>query len=426
MSIYDDMESEVRGYCRDYPVTFTTARNAEMIDSTGATYIDFLGGAGVLNYGHNNPVIKQAVIEYMQNDGVLHGLDLHTGAKERFLTAMRDLILEPRGMDHKIQFTGPTGTNAVEAAMKIARKHPGRGNIVPFTNGYHGMPAGALAATANSKHRDVGMQLHGVTFMPYENYFGPDVDTIAIFERMLEDPSSGLDTPAAILIESVQGEGGVNVASFDWLRRLQALCRKHGILFIMDDIQIGCGRSGTFFSFEGQDLDPDMVVLSKSIGGIGLPMAVVLMKPEYDLWKPGEHNGTFRGNNLAFVAAAVAIETYWKDDSFTRVIRNKGRKIRTAFLQIKEDHPELGLKVRGRGMMWGLEFADPACADATVGAAYQRGLIIENCGPQGRVMKFLGPLTMEDDVLDRGLERFAEAIAHVASTTASGTSEINT
>lgn len=414
MKIFQQMESNVRGYCRDYPVVFERSLGSEMFTVDGERFIDFLGGAGALSYGHNNPHIKDAVIEYMQGDGVLHGLDLHTKAKQAFLTTLRSTILEPRNMDYKAQFTGPTGTNAVEAALKLARKVTGRQGVITFTNGYHGMTLGALAATGNGHHRGgAGVQLGGTTFMPFDGYFGPDTDTVKYIERLLEDTSSGIHLPAAMILETVQGEGGVNPASAEWLQGIQALCRKHDILFIIDDIQVGCGRTGTFFSFEEMGIDPDMIVLSKSLGGIGLPMALLLMKPEHDQWDIGEHNGTFRGNNLAFIAATTAFQRYWSDDSFTAEIKEKGSVLRQHLQWIKADFPELEIEIRGRGMIWGLEIPQLGLAGEVVNEAFKRKLIIENCGTGGRVLKFLGPLTMEKAVLEEGLGLLKEAVQAV-------------
>ncbi|TVR15515.1 MAG: diaminobutyrate--2-oxoglutarate transaminase [Planctomycetota bacterium] len=414
MKIFTQMESDVRGYCRDYPVVFERSKGSEMFTVDGDRFIDFLGGAGALSYGHNNEHIKQAVMEYMQADGVLHGLDLHTKAKREFLTTLRSTILEPRKMDYKAQFTGPTGTNAVEAALKLARKITGRQGIISFTNGYHGMTLGAIAATGNGHHRGgAGVHLGGTTFMPFDGYFGPETNTIAYIERLLEDTSSGIDTPAAMILETVQGEGGVNPASGEWLQGIQALCRKHDILFIVDDIQVGCGRTGTFFSFENMGIDPDMIVLSKSLGGIGLPMALLLMKPEHDQWDIGEHNGTFRGNNLAFIAATTAFKRYWSDDSFTTEIGEKAAILRQHLQWIKADFPELNIEVRGRGMIWGLEIPQKGLAGEVVNEAFKRQLIIENCGTGGTVLKFLGPLTMEKAILEEGLGLLKEAVQAV-------------
>ena len=416
MTIFDELESEVRGYCRDYPCIFTRSQNATITDTDGNEYIDFLGGAGTLNYGHNNPEIKKTVIDYLTDDGVLHGLDMHTSAKQRFLEVFRRNILEPRDLDYKLQFTGPTGTNAVEAAMKLARKVTGRTNIISFTNGFHGMTLGAVAATGNGHHRGgANVPLTGTTFMPYDGYFGgSSAESIRMVEKLISDPSSGVDLPAAMIVETVQGEGGVNTASVAWLRDLQDLCRRHGILLIIDDIQVGCGRTGTFFSFEEAEIEPDIITLSKSLGGIGLPMALVLFKPELDIWAPGEHNGTFRGNKLAFVAATKAIELYWSDGRFGAEVRRKGSILRQHLQWIKADHPTLGCQVRGRGMIYGIEFNHDQAAALVVEEAYKRQLIIENCGPGGRVLKFLGPLTTPDDQLEEGLKRLADAVAAVA------------
>ncbi|NUN98837.1 MAG: diaminobutyrate--2-oxoglutarate transaminase, partial [Candidatus Omnitrophica bacterium] len=268
MRVHERLESQVRGYCRSFPTIFTTAKGAQLFDWKVRRYIDFLCGAGSLNYGHNNPEIKEAVIEYLLSDGILHGLDLATEAKERFLDVFEGLILKPRNLEYKIQFTGPTGANAVEAAFKLARKATGRRNIVSFTNGFHGVTLGALAATGNSYYRRAAATTLGeTTFMPYDGYFGPDFNTLEYIRKVLTDGSSGVDLPAAFIVETVQGEGGLNAASAGWLRGLQALGRELGILLIIDDIQAGCGRTGTFFSFEGFGIIPDIVLLSKSLSG---------------------------------------------------------------------------------------------------------------------------------------------------------------
>ena len=210
------------------------------------------------------------MLEYIGNDGITHGLDMHTAAKQKFLETLNERIFKPRDLDYMVQFTGPTGTNAVEAAMKIARNVTGRHNIVAFTNGFHGVSLGAMAATGNSHHRDAsGIPLSGVSHVPYAGYMGDDLDTVKLLESMLEDSSSGLDKPAAIMLETIQGEGGLNVASNEWLQAVEKLCRKHDILLIVDDIQAGCGRSGRFFSFEESGIKPDLVTLSKSLSGFG-------------------------------------------------------------------------------------------------------------------------------------------------------------
>lgn len=412
MNIFERIESNVRGYCRSFPATFTKAQNATLVDEKGDEYIDFLAGAGTLNYGHNNPAIKQKLIEYLQRDGVLHGLDLHTDAKARFLEVFERHVLWPLELDYKVQFTGPTGTNAVEAALKLARRVTGRTNVVSFTNGFHGVSLGSVAATGNSHFRNAaGTPLNNVTFMPFENYLGEEANTLQYFETFLQDSSSGLDRPAAVLVETVQGEGGINVASFDWLQKLERLCEEHEMLMIVDDIQVGCGRTGNYFSFERAGIVPDIVTLSKSLSGYGLPMSLVLMKSELDQWKPGEHNGTFRGNNLAFVSATEAIEQYWRNTDFSKEVQRKGRLIRERLLDIAGDADDVELEVRGRGMIWGIACeACPALADTVSAEAYERGVIIETSGTDSHVLKFLPPLTIEDDQLEQGLDIVEESL----------------
>jgi diaminobutyrate-2-oxoglutarate transaminase len=415
LETFERLESEVRGYCRSFPTIFTRAQGAYLFDTGGDRYIDFLSGAGTLNYGHNNPAIKEDVMAYLESDGLIHGLDMASQAKQSFLETFDEVILKPREFEYKIQFPGPTGTNAVEAAFKLARKVTGRTNIVSFTNGFHGVSLGALAATGNAHFRDAsGVSLPETTFMPYDGYLGSDVDTLDYFERALEDRSSGLDHPAAAIVETVQGEGGLNVASFAWLRRLERICNDNDIILIADDIQAGCGRTGTFFSFEGAGINPGIVTLSKSLSGFGLPMAIVLIRPELDVWEPSEHNGTFRGNNLAFVSATSALDEYWRNDDFTQEIAKKGRHIRERLGEWASRYPKLCTEVRGRGMMRGIVCDPPEAASEVSRRAFERGLIIETSGAQGEVVKLLPPLTIGEPALEKGLDILEESIKETA------------
>ncbi len=416
-SIFERLESNVRSYCRSFPTTFTTAHDALLIDERGVEYIDFLAGAGSLNYGHNNRQLKQPLLDYLHSDGVLHGLDMHTEAKARFLEVLEEHILWPLELDYKVQFTGPTGTNAVEAAFKLARRVTGRTGVVSFTNGFHGVSLGSLAATGNGRLRGAGgVPLDDVTFMPYDGYLGEDVNTIDYLEAFLTDDGSGLGLPAAIIVETVQGEGGVNTARFEWLRSLEKLCQQLQILLIIDDVQVGCGRTGTFFSFEKAAIVPDIVTLSKSLSGYGLPMSVVLMKAGLDEWKPGEHNGTFRGNNLAFVTAAKAIELYWRDLSFTQEVLRKGERLRERLEQIVSEASVDCLAIRGRGMIYGLASREcPRLMNAVSAAAFERGLIVETSGADNHVLKLLPPLTIDDELLERGLDILSESFDAVLS-----------
>lgn len=410
-SVFVRRESNVRSYCRSFPVVFTQARGAVLKDSSGKEYLDLLCGAGSVNYGHNPPAIKKALLQYLEEDGIVHGLDLHSAAKADFLETFERHILSPRDLNYRVQFTGPTGTNAVEAAFKVARMATGRKSIVAFTHGYHGLSLGALSATANSFFRDAaGGTLTDTAFMPFCGWLGDDVDTIEIFRKYLEDPSSGLDKPAAVVVETVQGEGGVNVASVGWLQRLSALCKEHGIIFIIDDIQAGCGRTGTFFSFERAGITPDIVTLSKSIGAYGLPMALVLIKPELDVWEPAQHTGTFRGHNLAFVAATAAIRTFWTDRTLEKKVRERAKQVETSLSHIIAAHPNADLSRRGIGLMQGLVCEDPALAKAISRAAFARGLIVECAGARDEVVKLMPPLTIGEGTLAKALDIFTTAV----------------
>lgn len=245
MRIFEQVESRVRGYVRSFPTIFETSRGAVMTDESGNEYIDFFAGAGTLNYGHNNEMISNALIDYLQTGGVVHGLDMATSAKKRFLNKFTDTILAPRNLEYKVQFTGPTGTNAVESAIKLARMIKGRSNIVAFTNAYHGLTMGSLAVTGNNFYRDEAhISRSNVSFLPYDGYMESDFNTLGFFRKLLEDNSSGLDLPAAVILETIQAEGGVNVASAEWLQGIAALCHEFDILLIIDDIQVGNGRSG--------------------------------------------------------------------------------------------------------------------------------------------------------------------------------------
>jgi diaminobutyrate-2-oxoglutarate transaminase len=399
--IFEQLESGVRTYCRDFPVLFVKARDHWMEDEHGRRYIDFLCGAGALNYGHNNPILGERIIDYMRSDGVTHSLDLHTFAKQAFLQAFDDHILRPRKLDYRVQFTGPTGTNAVEAAMKLARKVTGRHNIIAFTNAFHGMSLGSLAATGSrAKRQGAGVELHGITRVPYDGYM--DIDTMAYLEMLMDDAGSGTDLPAAFIVETIQAEGGINVACDAWLRRLAKVAQKHGALLIVDEIQTGCGRTGSFFSFERAAIVPDIVCLSKSIGGYGLPMAIVLLRPDHDVWKPGEHNGTFRGNNLAFVGGAAALDHYWINSAFEETLHRKGQLL-TARLQRMTARSN-GAVVRGQGMLQGIAWPVAGMAARMSALAFQRGLILETCGSVGQVLKLLPPLTIDVQALEEGLD----------------------
>jgi diaminobutyrate-2-oxoglutarate transaminase len=414
MKIFNEMESEVQSYARSFPVVFNKAKDCYLYTDAGERYIDFLSGAGSLNYGHNNDHIKQALVDYIAADGITHGLDMHSEAKASFLEIFRDKILTPRDMEYVLQFTGPTGTNAVEAALKIARKITGRKNIISFTNGFHGCTLGAVAVTGNQHHRGgANVSLGDVDRMPFCGYYGRDVDTVKMMDKLLSDPSSGVDKPAAMILEAVQGEGGLNVATNEWLQSLEKLCKKHDILLILDDIQAGCGRTGTFFSFEESGIKPDIVTLSKSLSAYGLPFAVVMLKPELDQWEPGEHNGTFRGNNHAFVTAAAAIDHYWSDDKLEQSIKEKAELVTERFKKIISEQGEINLSLKGRGLMQGIDCRTGELASKVCAQAFDNGLVIETSGNHSQIVKCFCPLTISTEALNEGLDMLEQSFASV-------------
>jgi diaminobutyrate-2-oxoglutarate transaminase len=413
MRVFESYESVVRGYIRSFPKIFSRAKGAKLIDEQDNEYIDFFAGAGTLNYGHNNPKATESMISYLQSDGIVHGLDMATTAKKAFIEKFVETILKPRNLEYKLQFTGPTGTNAVETALKLARIVKGRSNIVSFTNGYHGLSQGSLAVTGNNFYRDEShISRCNVTFMPYDNYLGKDIDSLMVFRKFLEDNSSGLDSPAAVILETVQGEGGINIASKEWLQGIEALCREFDMLLIVDEIQVGNGRTGDFFSFEFAGITPDIITLSKSIGG-GLPMAIVLLKPELDQWKPGEHTGTFRGNNLAFVASKELL-SYWDNEDLVNAITYKEKILGLKLEEIASKYKNHDIRVRGRGLVYGFEIADDKNMAGEISTkAFELGLVVETCGSNGQVVKFLPPLTIDEDTFQEGLALFEQAVDEV-------------
>jgi len=407
-------ESGVRSYCRNWPVVFDRASGSWLYDEEGRAYLDFFCGAGALNYGHNNPAFKRPLIDYLTSDRVTHSLDMFTVAKREFLATLDELILRPRDLEYRVQFPGPGGANAVEAALKLARKITGRTEVVTFTNAFHGMTLGALSVTGNAFYRHgAGVPLPHATPMPYDRWLGGQTRDFLWLEHLLSDRGSGLDKPAAVIVETVQGEGGINVASPEWLRGLADLCGRHGILLIVDDVQMGCGRTGPFFSFETAGIKPDLICLSKAISGYGMPLALTLIRPDLDIWKPGEHNGTFRGFNLAFVAGTAALRTYWHDDALERATLTKGQHVARMLTALAGSVPGTRIFARGRGLAHGLVFDNGDPAAKVCAAAFEQGLLVETAGPESEVVKLLPPLTISDAELQHGLDILAEAVRAV-------------
>ena len=410
--VFEKNESEVRSYCRKYPVIFDKGMNSELYSVDGRRYIDFLAVAGSMNYGHNNPEIKDEILTYLQDDHVINMMDMYTSAKEEFLSTFSSKILEPRGLNYKVMCCGPTGTNAVEAAIKLARKNTKRTEVLAFGGGFHGMTLGSLALTTDKVSREgASLPLTNVTHIPYEGTQG--IDSIAYLKWVLTDDHSGVDKPAAIILETVQAEGGINVASVEWLKEVYQICKDNDIIMIVDDIQVGNGRTGTFFTFERAGIKPDMVVLSKSISGFGMPMAILLIRPDLDIFRPAEHNGTFRGNQLSFVGATAGIN-YYVEHSMDKEVQRKAKMI-SDFLESEIIPLNKNLSYRGIGFIWGIDFnaIDSTLALKVVHKAFDNGLIMEVAGRKDGVLKIMPPLTIQDDILNEGLNVMKESIVDV-------------
>lgn len=412
--VFEEKESQVRSYCRHFPVLLDKAINAELFTADGKRYLDFLAGAGAINYGHNNPYIKKAIVDYLSEDNILHALDLFTVAKQDFLKAFDEIILKPKGLDYKIMCCGATGTNAVEAALKLARKNTKRQHVIAFHGAFHGMTTGALACTGERFAREgAGMPLNNVTFVPYSHQFGGWEESLAYLKYLLSDDHSGVPMPAAIILETVQAEGGINIAEKGWLRGIREICDKYGIMMIVDDIQVGNCRSGSFFSFERAGVVPDLVTLSKSISGLGMPMSLLLMRPQFDIFGPAEHNGTWRGNQLAFVGAKAGFE-YYRDHQMEKMVAEKEAIIRE-FMSSEIAPIDERLKIRGIGMIWGIDFSaiDADLSKAAMHACLDRGMIIERAGSFDCVLKLLPPLTIPVEHLKEGLAIIKESVKQI-------------
>lgn len=409
-SAFELYESEVRSYCRKFPEVFTSSQGAYITAESGEKYLDFFCGAGALNYGHNHPYIKSKVIEYLEKNGIVHGLDMYTAAKRDFIVAFEEKILKPRGLDYKIQFPGPTGTNAVEAALKLARKVKGRKNIMGLMGCFHGMTLGALSLTCERDARiGAGVPLDYVTHVPAP-YMFPNLDTVRYIDSVLSDDHSGVELPAALILETVQAEGGIMVFEPEFLQGIRRICDKYDMLMIVDDIQVGCGRTGTFFSFERAGIVPDIVTLSKSIGGLGLPMALTLLRPELDIWSPGEHNGTFRGNQPAFVAATAALDVML-GEGLEQNVRDNESVLREGLTEICSLDERL--ECRGIGYIWGVDCSkipQDGFARKIIDECFKNGLIAELAGRKDCVVKLMPPLIADKATLEEGLRILKSAV----------------
>ena len=411
--IYEKYESEVRSYCRKWPVEFTTAKGSILKGTNGEEYLDFFDGAGALNYGHNPDYIKEKLIKYLESDGIMHALDMHVKTKGDFIEFFEERVLKPRGLNYKIMFAGPTGTNANEAALKLARKVTGRSNIFCFSGAFHGMTLGTLTLTGDlGVRKGAGVTLDNATHIPAPYYNNGNFDTLELLEDILNDDHSGIEKPAAIILETVQAEGGIHVFSKEFLKGIRDICDKYDILMICDEIQVGCCRTGTFFSFERAEIVPDIVTMSKSIGGYGLPVGLTLFKPELDIWSPGEHNGTFRGVQLSLVAAKAGLEIML-DEKVEEQVQRKEKIVRD-FLE-KEIKPLLGdnQEIRGIGLIFGIEFGDGKLARKVLDKCFEKHLIVELAGRGDSVVKIMPSLVIDDELLMKGLNIIKDSVKEV-------------
>ncbi|MCI8717181.1 MAG: diaminobutyrate--2-oxoglutarate transaminase [Lachnospiraceae bacterium] len=403
--VFEKYESNVRSYCRAFPAVFCKAKDTIISDLDGNDYIDFFCGAGSVNYGHNNDYIKAKMVNFLENDGLLHALDMMTEAKADFIEYFQKKILKPRGMNYKILFPNSTGTNAIEVALKLARKYTGRSDIWCLMGCFHGMTLGSLALTSDAKSRDgAGVPLSNVVHIPAP-YMFDELDTIKYMETIINDDHSGYALPAAIIIETVQAEGGIHVMSNEYLQAIRILCDKYGILLIIDDIQVGCARTGTYFSFERAGIKPDIFVMAKSISGAGLPFAIVLTKEDFDVLAPGQHNGTFRGNQLAMVAAKAGLE-YMLIEKVEEQVKRKEAIVRDYL----NTYLPSQFKFRGIGLIWGIEVTDNEMCSKITTKCFDNGLIIEKAGRDNNVLKIMPPLIINDEMLIKGLSIIVNAI----------------
>lgn len=427
LSRQNQMESNVRSYPRKLPLAIAKAQGCWVTDVEGNEYLDCLAGAGTLALGHNHPATINAIKDVLDSGLPLHTLDITTPIKDAFSEKL--LSFFPK--DFVLQFCGPTGADGTEAAIKLAKTYTGRDNVIAFSGGYHGMTHGALAMTGNlSAKQKVGNLMAGVQFMPYPHEYrcplglGGEAGVDALtyyFENFIEDVESGVVKPAAVILEAIQGEGGVVVAPKKWLQKIREVTARHDIVLILDEVQAGFARSGKMFAFEHSDIVPDVVVMSKAVGG-GLPLCVLAMHKKFDAWSPAGHTGTFRGNQLAMAAGYNVLEEISKNN-LTENSRIQGEFLREELRKIAQEYPCIG-NVRGRGLMTGIDIVDERepvdqigsyPADSVLAAEIQKAcfnnkLLLERGGRNGTVVRLLCPITISRKECEMVIDRFKKAV----------------
>lgn len=411
-------ESNARTYPRGLPIAPAEARGATLKDVDGNLFIDCLAGAGALGVGHNNPYVLDAVRRFLESDHIVSSLDFPTGPKNRFIETLFEILPKELRTHGRIQFCGPTGSDAVDAAIKLAKTATGRHEVLAFQGAYHGMGQGPLSMMgAVGPRQDLGALLPGVHFMPYAYCtrcplkLTPNRCGMACAHMLgsaLEDDHSGITRPAAIIVEAIQGEGGTIVPPAGWLRTVARYAQEHDIPLICDEIQSGMGRTGKWFAFEHEAITPDIVLLSKSLGGMGLPISVMIYHEKLDRWKPGAHAGTFRGNQMAMAAGTAAIEFIQEHGLVERAGRLGDRMMQD--LRQALDGNILVRDIRGRGLMIGIELICVQAARALRAACLSRGLIVELGGRGGTVMRLLPPLVLTDGQAQKVVEILTDVL----------------
>lgn len=425
------MESNVRSYPRKLPLAIAKAQGCWVTDVEGTDYLDCLAGAGTLALGHNHPAVIQSIQDTVASGLPLHTLDITTPLKDAFTEALLEQL--PGGKEeYCLQFCGPSGADGTEAAIKLAKTYTGRSTVISFSGGYHGMTHGSLAMTGNlSAKNAVNCLMPGVQFMPYPHEYrcplglGGEAGVNALtyfFENFIEDVESGVTKPAAVILEAIQGEGGVVTAPAKWLKKIREVTEKHDIVLILDEVQAGFARSGKMFAFEHAGIEPDIVVMSKAVGG-SLPLAVLGIKRKFDVWQPAGHTGTFRGNQLAMGTGLATLKTI-KEENLAQNAQERGDFLQAEIKKLAADFPCIG-NVRGRGLMIGVEIvderqaadhmgslpADSRLAAAIQTACFNNKLLLEKGGRNGTVIRLLCPLIITQAECEEVIVRFKKSVA---------------
>lgn len=429
-----ERESRARTYADTVNRVIARGFLARVWDTEDREYLDCLSAAGTLALGHNHPRVTEAVLDFIMSGQVQQALDLTTPAKYQFLRELFEVLPAEFGATAKVQFCGPSGADAAEAAIKLFKTATGRRTILAFHGAYHGMTAGSLSLTGNlNAKRSVASLMPDTHFLPYPHEYrcpfgiGGEAGVRAnlhYLEHVLSSPDSGITTPAAVFVEAVQGEGGVIPAPVSWLRGLRELTARLDIPLVFDEIQTGLGRTGTMFAFEEAGVQPDAVLMSKAVGG-GYPLALLAYHSRYDVWEPGAHAGTFRGNQIAMVAGAKTMALI-REQNLAAAAVGKGKFIGEGLNKLAKRHPEIG-DVRGRGLMWGMEIVDPRLPADVLGAhpsngeraaqikrrCLELGLIMERGGRYGAVLRLLPPLIITEDEIQEMLDKLERAFDEV-------------